>query len=216
MPVPTSKVLADLVALGEQGTPGIPSSLQDSPRESLIHQWGFETWKQLAKSLSEPHLRNLIRGLVLYSRAKNRSLGGSVSPVIDLYADYVERFPEGEPALTGWVVDNRINPYEPFGTIAHREARSQTEFSLLSEKRAKVAQQKQADDQEARRVRESTKATQRLANAVRRGDLKAIKVLLEKGADPKKALGHPRSLQQLAAENQRLAVLEFLRERGID
>jgi hypothetical protein len=166
--------------------------------------------------MSEPNLRNLIRGLVLYSRASKTSLGGSVSPVVSLYAGYIERFSEGEPALTGWVVDNRVNPYEPFGTISHRAARSQAEFFSLAEKRAKAAQRKQADDHEARRVRESMKATARLANAVRRGDLKAVKVLIEKGADPKKALAQSGSLQQLAAENRRHTVLGFLRERGID
>lgn len=58
--------------------------------------------------------------------------------------------------------------------------------------------------------------TERLAGAVRRGDLSAVKALLAKGADVTKALPNGGSLVGLAKEYGRTTIAEYLRSVGVD
>ena len=211
--------LEGIIAWGLYGGLAIPPSLRDSSEAMRLFVSGYDSWR-LAKSLSEPRLRNFIRGLVLYHRATGEVPDGhgSASPVIHYYSEYIKRFPDSEPSLTAWIVDNRVNGYEPFGRWGIK-ARSQAELIAISQedlKRQSKQSAKEALDHEARGLRETQKATERLADAVRRGDLKAVKALIEKGADPRAALPQGGSLQRLAVENKRLAVLEYLQEKGIE
>ena len=66
-----------------------------------------------------------------------------------------------------------------------------------------------------RRLRDQRESTERLAPAVRRGDLAAVQALLAKGADVTRALPPGGSLVALAEEHGRAAVAEFLQSQGI-
>ena len=212
-------IVDELIALGRTSEPAIPASLRDQSGSRLFAE---PFWQALGDSLPQESLSDLIRGLVLHSRALGFSPGGSVAPVICLYRSFVRRFPEDEPGLTAWVVANRVNSHEPFGSTIGNKASSLKEHLLLRLSHAsageKRRQRKEREEQEAmalRRARDAEAATTRLANAVRRGDLGAVQALLAKGADPSKALPAGQSLLTLAVEHGRTAVADFLRERGI-
>lgn len=76
--------------------------------------------KYLGDILSEEDLQHLIRGLVKYSQAAGPSKsGGSASPVIPIYTVYAEKYPACEAELTSWIIRNRVNDYDPFGTSSN-------------------------------------------------------------------------------------------------
>ncbi len=54
-----------------------------------------------------------------------------MSPVIQLYMVFVERFPEAEPDLNRWIVKNRRNSYEPFGSTLFDNAPTLREHQAL-------------------------------------------------------------------------------------
>lgn len=212
-------VVAALISLGRTGVPDIPDCLADQQTAWYALVRPKEVWLKVAEVLSEDELRHLIHGLVLYSRARGRGVGGSVSPVIALYYDYIARFPGQEPALTAWVVDNRVNDYDPFGSACDEGARTYAEFLERQELRWREHQarllQRQQDAARLKQMRDAEKATTNLAGAVRRGDLKAVMALLAKGADPSKAVADGGSLVALAEANGRTEVAAYLRSQGM-
>lgn len=215
------QMLSELMTLGEQEREEIPPSLMDEDVAWKSLVCGNEPWSGLARELPAPDLEHLIKGIVLYSRASRRSTGGSVSPVKVLYWVLVSRFAEREPALSAWIVDHRTNPYEPFGSMHHREARSLQEFELLaSQRRARAAAnilaeaERQVRARELRILRVKREAAERLAPAVFRGDLLAVKALLAKGADPSQLAPEGGSLVSYAEANGRNHVAEFLKAIG--
>lgn len=211
-------VVSELIALGRDGAVRLSERLRATAETYRLLPANWGELKDFAAGLTEPQLRDLIRGLVLHSQAGGFS-GGSVSPVVPLYRVYRERFPMHEPPLTAWIVENRINEYEPFGTVRHNDA---TSYELFLEQQAEALVEKrlQEDREELRqqeaRAERGRVATGRLANAVRRGDLKAVKALIEQGADINQVLSAVGSLQALAKANGRQAVLDYLREMRID
>lgn len=215
------EVLTELILLGFAGREEIPPSLlsEDVAWRSLV--CGNEPWRRVARELGASDLEHLIKGIVLYSRASRRSTGGSVSPVIVLYEGHSLRFPDHEPALTAWIVDHRMNPYEPFGSTQHPEARSLQEYRRLSFERSsrahanRVAEaERQERAREERLLREQREATVRLAPAIRRGDLLAVKALLAKGADLAQEALEGGSLVGYAEANGRGHIAEYLRSIG--
>jgi hypothetical protein len=211
----------DLIRIGESGNPEVPSSVANQEAAWRQLMCGHDPWSKTGSDLPEPKLQALIRGLVLFSQASGWS-GGSVSPVISLYAVYVERFPLSEPSLTRWVVANRRNDYEPFGTIRHGNAGTLEELRehqrAKSVQRASNLQREELRSEEAaqlRRLRESKDATHNLFNAVWRGDLGAVTALLGKGADWKKVVDASGSLIALAEASGKADVAAFLRSKGI-
>lgn len=213
------EVIAQLSEIGALGQAAIPAAFTDPDEAwSLLHR-GVVPWEELANTLSEEGLRLVVRGLVCYDRARGPgATGGSVSPVIRLCAVYAQRFPDQEPKLTQWVVANRVNEYEPFGSIICNHASSFSEYlALRLARRAsgiRGAEREQERQDDAKATRRHT-ATTRLAGAVKRGDVSAIEALLLQGADPGKALPKGGSLVDLALDNGRVAVAEFLKSRGI-
>lgn len=209
-------VLEALNLLGASGIPGVPPALERHPIGGREIPFSPEPWNTLAKSLPEAELRDLIRGVVLLSRglqegsSRSKGIGGSVSPVIYLFRVYAQRFPEFEDELSTWVVQNRVNDYEPFGTKVHWGARTRKELEQIQAERERNQCEKQASDIALSRQRKAARAGELLPNAVRRGDLKAVHALVEKGARCE-----TRSLQDLATENGRLDVVEYLRAKGI-
>src|SRR5688500_18258051 len=116
-----------LKAPGKLGVPGVPELLADRERAWRLLMCGHEPWQSLGAKLSTVDLQNVIKGLVLFSQASGWS-GGSVSPIIPLYGEYLSRQPIDEPQFTSWIVGHRRNEYEPFGTIVHGGARTLAEF----------------------------------------------------------------------------------------
>lgn len=210
-----------LIELGSSSQDYVPEMLKDADHAWRILLCGNGPWMALGQRLKKLDLANLIRGLVAYGRVTGRSTGGSVSPIIPLYYAFAERFPKDEPDLTRWIVSNRTNEYDPFGsTICNRES-SLEDYRRARGARAEVAianetrdLARQAEDKERKRIKDAENATSNLCNAVRRGDLAAVKALLQKGADVSRAMPNG-SLVALALEYGRTAVAEFLREHGI-
>ena len=82
---PDPHVLDDLAALGRSGERRIPGSLLDKDLAWGHLVCGNEPWQQVAAERTSEQIADLIRGVVLYSRASGRPIGGSVSPVLVLY-----------------------------------------------------------------------------------------------------------------------------------
>jgi hypothetical protein len=213
--------IAQLIHLGEMGNPGIPPGFTNPEVAWRKVVCGPELWDRLGRTLSESDLRNLIRGLVLLSQATRRH-GGSVSPVIALYFAYVERFPERELPLTRWIIQHRINAYEPYGSAAYSDATSLADFYVTRSRRQERARRNEEAERLRsherhlqKRQREAVAATERLPNAVRRGDLKAVEALLQKGADWRAASDRCGGLLALARKEGRTSVEALLIARGI-
>lgn len=216
-----TRVIGALIGVGRSGMPSVPECLREPHEAWQTLICGDEPWREVARGLSVTELELLIRGLILYNCARPGSSGGSVSPVIALYHEYGGRRPAGERKLVEWIFAHRRSDYEPFGTMFDEGARTMDEFYARSFARHARGQQRRAAqnlrDEEARALRislEASEATRRLANAVRRGDEKAVVALLAKGADPTAALGGD-SLVQHALANGRERMAALLRERGI-
>ena len=163
---------------------------------------------------SESDVRHLLRALVLYS---SRSWN-SVSPVNPIYLLYVARYPAYEAELTAWIVEHRVNIYDPFGTVMHSESTSYSEFRAARSAQKVRATNSEAESQrrhEDKLARLAAKATKDLPNAVRRGDLKAVEALLAKGADPVKASVVSGSLRLVAEENGHESIVVLLAKHGI-
>lgn len=212
------EAVVQLIGLGRIAEDRIPPAFSNPETAwSILHRGGVP-WSDLAAQLSGDQLGLLIRGLIHYSRAAGPSaLGGSVSPVIRLFSVFAERFPEQEPSLTRWIVENRVNPYEPFGTMKCNDA--STLAAHLSQSAARRAGALDNERLESARQREAASrraeiATSRLAGAVKRGDRDAVVALLAEGANPAKALDGA-SLVQWALANGRDAVAQLLREHDI-
>jgi hypothetical protein len=197
--------------------PAIPAVLANPDwawRHLII---GNEPWKALAATLPEADLEFVIRGLVLYGGAGGRT-GGSVSPVIVLHRVFVERFPDHHAALTGWIVDHSSNDYEPWGSTLLSAARSLSEVHEIRRPRDADRQLAMAAEEERRiqaTARRARDATEKLPNAVRRGDVKAVAALLATGADAQTAADAVGSLVALALEHHRESMAEYLRGAGI-
>lgn len=220
----SGNIVRALISIGESGEPTIPACLADKQMAWHSLMCGNEPWEDLAKELSETDLAALIHGIVLYSIARNQSLGGSVSPVIVLFRCYRKRFPKTEPALSGWIVTNRVNLYEPFGSWVYPDARCYSEFlqesmvqAAKTERNIEQELQRQKRSAQIKRESEAQRATKNLVNAVRRGDVKAVKALLAKGADPRYALPPDgQSLVEYAEANGKTGIADLLRPMEID
>lgn len=198
------------IALGEGGVASVPKVLGEhaTATEELLHS--SRPWDSIGNRLDQVRLCHLIKGLVLYSQASGWS-GGSVSPVIHLYRGFVERFPEAELALNRWIVENRRNPYEPFGSLWFDDASSVREREQLWAQLRRKRELEQARREEVRRERVAADATAKLPNAVRRGDLAAISALIAKGADWHARDASGSSLLEIAEAAGRRHVVEYFR-----
>lgn len=179
-------------------------------------------WEELGRILNHDELKSLIRGIIHFTIAGGHS-GGSVSPIIQLFRAYAERFPLQEPELCTWITENRSNDYEPFGTWDHGGARTLAEFEeyqnkkeVVRDKRLQADLDKQSILKEAKLKREKVAATQNLWNAVRRGDVKAVEALLIRGADWESVVNERGSLVNLARKNSKNDLITFLESKGIN
>lgn len=214
------RLIRELIDLGTSGIAGSPASLGPAD-ENLRDRFskailvGNEPWQRVAETLGESDLRQLVRGLILCSQITRWS-GGSVSPVIPLYWEYVRRFPAEEPALTGWIADNRVNPSEPFHSYG--QARSLRDYYAMREAKGRMRQAAKAAEAERQSIaskRKAADATKKLARAVRRGDIGAVRALLARGADWRTVQEEAGSLISLAESCGHAEVSVLLREHGV-
>lgn len=211
-------LLTELREIGKVGVPDVPPFFANAQWTFAAIVCGDEPWNDVGERLSQEDLAAVIKGLVLLGLGRGSSLGGSVSPVIPLVRWYVRRFPENHERLTGWIVDNTTNHNEPWGQSALHNARSLRDIAVLEslERDRQVAlEARLAEEARLSRVRKAADATPKLANAVRRGDILAVKALLDRGADWTMALPDYGSLVALAHEHNRPAIAELLEARGI-
>ena len=210
-----------VAAFTEIGRVGAEPSLEkcgDARRVSQAILCGNGPWETLASGLSPEEIRDLIRGLVLYSRAVDEPIGGSVSPVIVLYRALTARHPTWEPEFTAWIVSYRRNQWEPFGTlndggVTTLQAFRSRGISLSREQaeRYEAGVLRQTADQYAKLQRDRLESTQRIAAAVRRGDRSAVEALLKKGPELSKALPQGQSLVDMASAQGYFDIAALLR-----
>jgi hypothetical protein len=212
------EIITQLIEIGRHNKEEVPASLADPEKAWISLICGWQPWRVVAQEMSESDLENLIKGYVLYTRARPTHSGGSASPAIELYRSFAERFPHKSEEIADWIFINRINHYEPLGTSVDFGARSLKEYiSRRAEHKrlAKLNMEKELLRQKEASNRRKETATQRLATAVRRGDLKAVKSLLDRGADLKRALPEGESLVALAKDNGRDDVANYLLSLGV-
>jgi len=125
-------------------------------REYPIHD-RFDRVAEYAKKKSADDLYRLITGLIYFTRIFPSSGGGSVSPISTLLNIFASKDPKREPELTAWIVDNRTNRYDPWGTSRDSAARS------LAERAAELS-----DLAHARNVNLAKEAARRGYDALRR------------------------------------------------
>ena len=166
----------------------------------------------LSEILSQIELKALIRAIVKHSREAGRfTSGGSTSPINSLYCLCCSLYPESEREMGIWIGENTVNPeYEPglspSGKIAKQKDSRRRQ--LLEDERQAIAKQGKIE-------REANKATLNLPNAIRRGDLKAVKVLTEKGGDVKQAFLEVDTLRPSLKEVSKKKMIEYLNSLGL-
>lgn len=107
-PIPGS-VIGGLLALGNTDS---LEQLKEHHRDPLTREGGLRgqhhsIWEPLARSLSEPDLASLFRGLVIVDRELDNWSVGSVAPAIAIFHIYKERFKDYAGPLSEWAIQNR-------------------------------------------------------------------------------------------------------------
>ncbi len=153
------------------------------------NSWDFgvlwKQWDRVVDGWEAAQVADLIKGLTYFERMFDRNFG-SVPPVANLFHIYASMVDANErDQFADWVLRNTVNDYTPYGTSNHG-ARSLEELERkqderFARKRANAASE-QARFEDARSKR-SEHATERLPNALRRRDAKAVAALIAKGAN---------------------------------
>lgn len=145
------KVRTTLIAIGRAELMG--SGAKDADVVSLhsmdvINRQSPEFWGKAAADLSDSQLAELTCGLA-HVEAELRWLGGSASGVIWLFQALVARNVNIEllDEVSGWVLANSRNPYNPFGTQVSLGARNYSEYRELASSRAVEINNRIADEQ---------------------------------------------------------------------
>lgn len=189
-----------LVKLGRTADPSV---IVDS---RLPESWGFgvlwKKWDLVVTGWDAVQVCELIQGLTYFERMFNRGFG-SVTPVANLfriYASMVES--EERDRLADWILRNTVNDYTPYGTSNHG-ARSLDELHKKEDARfarkLATASNEQARFEDAK-SRKRQKASERLPNALRRKDAKAVAALIANGADLDVVGASGQSARTIAAE----------------
>jgi hypothetical protein len=145
---------------------------------------------KLSETLSKAELRALIVGLVKFDVAhEGRAYAGSATPIAGLYYKFAELYPDDEQALTEWIVKNRANDYDPFGTIVCNDVLSLGMHRAYFEGREAARKRRESYVSEWQSyqdgVRKDLKAIEgnkNLPGAIARGDISAVTALIKNGA----------------------------------
>jgi hypothetical protein len=212
------ELIDSLIALGRAGVPGLVRGIEthDDAHRALVRAW---PWSALVSPRSSDEIAYLIKGIVLLSQRLEHGIGGSVTPVVPLYRELRVRGAPCLNELSSWILAHRVNEYEPFGTWIPEFVRDHDGYmawQALCLKQQQVRREAEIARVEEAEARRASAATAKLANAVRRGDVLAVKALLAQGARPADALPDGGSLQAFAASHAQDRMAELLREMGVD
>jgi hypothetical protein len=177
---------------------------------------GPETWFSIAESLNTEDVVALIKCLTIAERIFDDWKAGSGSPVVWLYKRLTNLAPNITETVAEWVLSNTENHYLPFGTT-NRGAKSLAEYDRLKQsasERAKARYEAEVQRQESARQRKAQEATHALIGAVRRGDVKAVKALIAKGADANVKDSEGVSIREHARLKGNPEILELLKPAG--
>ena len=180
-----------------------------------------ELWDLISNSLPEEELCHIIKGFVLYDKvlAKNSyGLGGSIAPATILCKRYSLRFSEKEEDLMSGVVDNRVNPYLPFGSMFYNNYKSFREYNKSERlrdaerrKRVIIESRLQQERKKAKKQKDLVDAKKNLPDAVRRGDIKAVIAIVEKGIDLTLLKHNGKPLFEYAEECENIEIINYLK-----
>ncbi len=133
-------IIDDLIEYGKSNTFNSDTLVNFSKqyRGKVAPVMSPDYWLDIARSLhSAERLTFLIKGMLSFYNTNQIHTGGSVSPIRWLYQYVREAYSEHEPKICEWIVKNRNNKYEPFGSIYSNTALSWKEFCLYEMERKK-------------------------------------------------------------------------------
>lgn len=167
-----------LILAGQLGQPSNVNSLPGVGVRSrvIFHSAGISKITDQISQMPRQDQEALIRGLALYED----SIGGvgSPTPLQRLFHMLDEPIDE----VFDWVVNNTTS-YDYFTAGAKSWQEMLARERAAAERRA-INLAKEHERQEKAKIRRAEVATGNLFNAVRRGDVAAVKALLAKGANP--------------------------------
>lgn len=174
------KIRETLIAIGRAELLGTPQNQADVKSLRFMDAINRDPgmMEQAATDLSERELAELTCGLA-YVETEFRWLGGSASAVIWLFRALVAR--DASVALldevSGWILANSINPYNPFGTRVSLGARNYSEYRERSSWRAIEIKKCIAEDKEIEQRAEAERKLRRkmaaAGHAVRGTEIRA-------------------------------------------
>jgi len=179
------RIIEIVPLLVELGRTADRSVIDDS---RMPNSWDFgalwQQWDHVVIEWEAAQVADLIKGLIYFESMFDRQFG-SVPPASNLFQIYASMVHAKErDRFADWILANTINDYMPFGTNNHG-ARNLDELKKKDESR-KARKQATASHEHAKfeeaRNRRSLKATEKLPNALRRMDAKAVAALIAKGA----------------------------------
>lgn len=150
-------------------------------KQMMIQSWQF--WYPIAERLTQDNLKALIKALTVAESSLDGWQGGSVSAVIWLFNKYSPSDPENKDNLTDWILRHTDNYYVPFSNYGAKTLKGYYELrSAYMNKKRETQIKEEERHQDAVRRRAMT-ATQNIFASITRGDIKAVKALIQKGAD---------------------------------
>lgn len=170
-------------------------------------------WKGIAAPLAEEELVALIKAMTMAENILPGWSSGSVSPVIWLFNCYRPADQKAREELTDWILARTQNPWVPF---TNHGARSLAEYQEIKERirTGKMAvQAAETIRQVDASTRRASKATRDIFNALRRGDVKAVKALMTKGADLHAVDEIGRSVLDRAREHSNEEIIQLIDEK---
>lgn len=159
--------------------------------------------------LSQPDQIAFIKAIATYEDTV-----GAIGSVTSLFY-LMPMVQDYEEVLLDWVLRN-TDSYWWYG----HEAKSLVEYREICRRKKEYREESlrlEAEREYAAKARAAERATYNLYNAVRRGDIKAVKALMEKGADAAAAKSPEGiSVLKLAKLNKRQDIVEALSEYSND
>jgi hypothetical protein len=193
-------------------------AVQEQQRFGYIMRLRPETWFSIADSLNTEDLVALIKCLTIAERVFEDWKAGSVSPVIWLFRSLTSLNPNFAEIVADWVLANTDNNYLPFGTT-NLGAKSLVEHARLKQsasERAQARYEAEVQRQESARQRKAQEATHALIGAIKRGDIKAVKALIAKGANANVKDSEGVSIREHARIKGNPEILELLTSPSAD
>ncbi|MHB0924733.1 MAG: ankyrin repeat domain-containing protein [Bellilinea sp.] len=212
-------LLHNLIEIGKSNDLSQLSSLltvQEQHDFSYIMRLGQQSWLSVAETLSKEEIVALIKCFTIAERVYDVWKAGSVSPVIWLFKKLSSLDLVTSNDIANWVLAHTENEYLPFGTLnlGAKSLVEYTQFKKLDSERKNARHETEMQRQELTRKHKAQKLTSALFGAVNRGDIQAVKALIQKGADISATDSKGISVIEYAYRNGNEKILELLRSLG--